>query len=471
MRLKILLLFSAGLLGLPSISGAVSLAENSPGQVLIFPYYNTHNEKLSLLSVSNTRTDRSVAMAISARTLGDAELSFIVYLAPSSTWTGALYSEATGARLYSSDGNCRHPRQQLQGAVDLPRSGFLIAYELGVLRSASALQAATRSRANSWGTTWSNHRPEERNDCDLIAAAWADAGVWNENPSTDMDAPANSLSGHLQIVETRRGIGFSLQPLVLQNFSDAVLHRDVTRHSVTLDDARPPRSQVRIGQEEIESNWTRGVDAVSATLMSRSAATDVWLVPEIGAESDVTFTFPTWAFYDASRPGPFASNDLLSTGVRLTLDLRDRNGLPYDTFVGFCDPPPPTMVDSRPLLDRAMLSFATSISDPLDPSAERLHGMHPAPGCGGFWQTRVIQEFTGRLIAFAAPIENSGYGEPRQSFRSIEGHVYPGLPGIVTALSRARTDDWATPPGQPTYSYGFGLPTVYQRQVIREPRH
>lgn len=456
-RVAIALSLSLAVLS-PQVS-AVSRSADATGGVLIFPYYNSHDGNASLLSVSNTRDDRSVAMAVSI--LGQEppeQADLVVYLPPSASWNGAIVSEGEQSKLFGTDINCQHPAASEVSAVALPRSGFLVVYELGVLDPGHPLASAVLPTRFEIGDA-SEQDAAQRRNCAAITQAWAPGGIWANTPDAGLQPPQDSLTGHLQIVDSLRGIGFSLAPTVLDGFSAVSLHRDITRFKVSLNDAQPPVSSHALAGVERQSSFARGVDAVSAALMTRAARADFWQLPHIPAHTDLVLSFPTWSWYSTTDPGPFQPNAVAGSGTRLNFDVRDRNGLPFrsNTSGPVCDPPPPPR-DARPQIAAVVMSFSTSREDPLDPAAQPLAWQSVAPDCGGIGQSAIAGEQTGSLSVFARKFSGFTYGEPQQSFRSLEGHVFEGLPGILTVLARVRPDYVATTPGQVVNSYGFSLP-------------
>ena len=109
----------AGLAGVAGIAGtaqAVNINPDGTGQVLLYPYYTTNNNNMTLISVVNTTEQ---AKAVKVRFLEGFNsrevLDFNLYMSREDVWTAVLAdSSAFGAEagvphLYTTDSSCTVP--------------------------------------------------------------------------------------------------------------------------------------------------------------------------------------------------------------------------------------------------------------------------------------------------------------------------------------------------------------------------
>jgi hypothetical protein len=423
---------------------AVSRSTDGTGQVLIFPYYNASGGNASLLSIRAESTQRVSAVQVSVPQRDGDTTDFIIYLSSGVTWTAAIITDgAAGATLLSSAPACTFPTLREAGASDysigeLPASGMITAIELGAVQEVPLYLAAT---------------PRPDRDCAQLAQAWAN-GIWSANPLAGIAPPKNVLSGSLHIVETARGVGYSVETAALNDFSGTVLHRDVRSTPITLADADPV-SRVLIEGHWIVSSWPRGIDATSAALLSAHAEVDVWAIPAVSAATDVMLTMPTYALHQAADRSPFVGQ---GEALRLEVAVRDRTGGAHDQGGMACSPP--VMTDHRDAIDRRFMSYSTRLEDRIDPAATALQSTEHA-SCFGWIPVPILPAFTTGTISLRASRPASFNTPP--FLTSTEGHRHYGVPMIVTALARST----GTPDGK---SFGFQMPTRIMRRVETTPQ-
>jgi hypothetical protein len=122
-------------------------------------------------------------------------------------------------------------------------------------------------------------------------------------------APTGGLSGTLTLINVASGLDFTVNAEALAELATQPYYRlpadsypDFNAAEVT------PTSVVAANGFVYRSNWTRGVDAVSAVLMRSSALAEFILDAGTHSGTDVVTTFPTWRHYvtTTGATAPFA---------------------------------------------------------------------------------------------------------------------------------------------------------------------
>lgn len=332
-------LMAASLLGADPAS-AVHIDPDGRGQVLLFPYYTVNANKVTLLTVVNTRSSTKALRVRFRESRNGAEvMAFNLYLAPFDVWTGAVasapsgpdYMQAAPARLITNDSSCTSPQLPLGASQDfseyeysrfyLPntgphersrtREGFVEVIELGRVEDVpgvgptTAFPAASEIRRSARG---------ERAGCDWLDLAWR--GSWQDEPGRGILSPDGGLTGNAIIVDVPKGSSFSLSATAIDGFfvpardcapdcrgrSGENLHGVPWFDPVSLADARSADAGVAHAEfhhgAQIQSLRFSGPDAglkaVSAVLMQRQLD-NVFAHSTSGlqARTEWVLTFPT----------------------------------------------------------------------------------------------------------------------------------------------------------------------------------
>jgi hypothetical protein len=312
---------------------AVVLNPRGTGQVLIYPYY-TVNHQQTLVSVINT-TARGKALKVRFREGYDGRdvANFNVYLGPYDSWVGAVYdtsSDGTGAAaIATNDNSCTVPAFPLapvpdtlhaltfgnanysQGDYGTPtgtdhgstnlartREGLFEIIEMG-----EVVDQATGSQKSLEAITPVNGKPP---GCAQVQSAWASGGYWTTNAAVDVLPPAGGIYGAVGIVNVVQGTLYAYDATAIDGFSDVAQHTGPANTKPNLSTAVTDSAHdiatayVPIGNAMIRADYpasTRGVDAVSAVLMTETLYNEYDVEPALGAASDWLITLPTKQFY------------------------------------------------------------------------------------------------------------------------------------------------------------------------------
>lgn len=458
---KITALRSAMLLTAMGVGTAQS-ATLSPGvgEVLIYPYYTVNNNLNTLYSVVNT-TDETKAVKIVFREgdNGKETLIYNVYLAPHDVWTAALSSsDDGGASLSSVDTSCA-PYLDLNGQAFLDfaytedpgsdeeereREGYFEVYEMGVVTDAALVEAIAPV----------NDIPS---NCGAVQQAWAPSeGQWAVDPTDGVSAPTGGLMGNAIVVDVEQGTAVSYKATAITGFyaENQSTHFAPGSGDLSLDSAAP-RSVVAYQGEAIESNWPRGVDAISALLMTKSIYNEFVLGSGINALTEQVFTFPTKTFYvnsdDLSGAGPFTQLFLNADGACETFKkdrVYNRSGeVPFDAGANIT-PIPPGFYEADLCWSTNVVAYYIGLGIPSEAVPDNYilgsnnvtnvaSGIHTNNDLGGFtsgWMEVRFSESNGMTDADSV-YEYKGYpvlGFGVQSYTNV--NAQPGLLAQYAAL-------------------------------------
>ncbi|MET1080917.1 MAG: hypothetical protein ABWY06_23130 [Pseudomonas sp.] len=416
--LKVLALLGVGLAALPA--QAVSLAADGLGQVLIYPYYSVRGGNDTHLSVLN-QTDQPKVLSVRLRESrnGREVSSLTLFLGPRDEWVAGITATADGAKLYSGDASCTRPVIAAGGMAltnlfigggahssgfddsgqdgdgsspDRTREGYIEVIELGVIDDPLlALQVTVQGL---------------QAPCRLTGEP-----IPRLTGSRALAPPSGGLAGSASLINVGQGSEYSYEPVVLDDFSQINLWTG--DRLPDLGAANPPISQVTFQGESLTSTWAEGIDAVSAVLMRVSLLNQVVLEPTTLSQTSWVVTFPTKHHYvpvgrQGPKPrGPFSSIfgeggacEAVYQGIGVNFPLNDREGVPV------VDPRPNPGPDLKwPMLCREATVLAFNGSTLLtSPVAESLVASYD----NGWTQLDFDNEV--------------------HSLRSLEGHVYRGLP-------------------------------------------
>ncbi|HEX4332219.1 MAG TPA: hypothetical protein VH040_08775 [Usitatibacter sp.] len=340
---------------------AVRLDPDGLGQALIYPYYTVRasngNAWNTALSVVNTRANAKVVKVRfregkHARVVWEAN----VYLGPNDVWTAGVVLGSDGApHLASADRSCIDPplsasdggafsTAAFSGAAgdgagsgtDRLLEGFAEVIEMGTLTGATA--AAVTMQPG----------PPSTFNCALVTGIGKTRGIAN---------PEGGLSGSAFLINVNSGLSVPYHPIALADLTAEPFYSDVGAPGTDYDSPQvtplsivtiPPSSANGFGSSPsgylLRSNWNRGVDAVSAVLMTATIHNEFVLDSMTASNTDWIVTLPTARFYvdGAATSGPF-DKVFGPSGACEEIDgsTFNREQAIEDTGdVGFPEPPP-----------------------------------------------------------------------------------------------------------------------------------
>lgn len=302
----------AGTLFFAGSAHAVSLSANGIGQVLFYPYYTVNKSQDTLVSLVNT--DLSNAKVVKVRFKegynGRVVMDFDVFLSPGDVWTAAVtqVSADGGAQIRTADHSCTLPA--------IPASGLAFVssgYDGSAQPGDDGPQDITRTREGSIEVITAG-------DLTFLTPTFGailhvQTGIPGEGRppgcatldpgqiAADITAPTNSLFGSGSIVNVGAGIFFGYAATAIRDFTAIPLF-DTNDNGPTLDQANTAgvdgaRAYVPIADAEtpVAADYTSGIDAVTAALMSGIVGNEYLVDPTLGALTDWIITYPTKSYY------------------------------------------------------------------------------------------------------------------------------------------------------------------------------
>ncbi len=339
-----------GVVGLSTQAVAVQIGEDGLGEALVYPYFTTNNGFRTLIHVINTSDTHAVAYKIRMRDAHNSRdcRDFNVVLSPDDVWTASIEEGADGQpRIWTNDNSCTSPTltQTDRGGrfvnftsadydgtgqtpadagintIDRCREGYIEIIEMGASNGNDLI-----TQADIVGSYYDAALHDDNGipaNCNKIAIELNNVPANQTAIDQEFGEPLNVLKGNYTLVSTSTGQGFGGSPLTLANFFSPNLGIDGadTRNIISnaggfdpaLKDADPAKSFVTDTKNGgvIESNWSRGIDAVSAVI-TRSSVINEWSTnPGFGSNTDWAVTFPTKRDYadpavnQGGNPTPF----------------------------------------------------------------------------------------------------------------------------------------------------------------------
>ncbi len=342
------------------------VATSGVGQVLLFPYYTTRNDTVSLLSLVNT----SVAAKAVRINVREARGGFIVarlnvYLSTKDVWTAAIIPDGDGAKLVTNDVSCTAPLVGAGLAFD-NASYAGVASALPVL--AEALRSRDRTREgyieviemaaipNATQTGRAVTHVAGRAPCTSSAGRVTDATY--EPPTADLKPATGQLMGTLSFVNVAQGMLASTAPTVIENFwrTDAaaaaprVWATTSTAPDLTTGGNRfvnLPRYNADTGvasESQYVAEFASSIDAVSALLTAKKVSTEYAFTTDDVIESSSLFTLATKPYYVFGTPMTPFQNAWDATAAQACDDVAkesfDREAVDSHVLQDFSASPP-----------------------------------------------------------------------------------------------------------------------------------
>lgn len=298
-------------------AGAAILSTDGRGQVLLYPYYTVRGGTDTVITLANTTVaGKALKLRFREGRNGRPVLNLNLYLGPYDVWAAAVTQNSAGDPILRFfDSSCTVPvpaaSASVPGAMELAfgnaayvgydragsgleraREGYVEVLEMGRINPGFSLRSATGSIDFHEAVLVSPPR------CDAVAAAWDTAGAFLTFGGAELTLPTGGLMGSGTLINVAQGTDYAYAPVVLSAVLANKNHTHPDSAGPGLNDA-VPGSRVVAGDAVQYGTWSRGVDAVSATLLHYAVWNDYYTAPELNAATDVVLTFPTKPYYVA----------------------------------------------------------------------------------------------------------------------------------------------------------------------------
>jgi hypothetical protein len=332
-----------GALGAAGTANAVHLNPDGLGQVLIYPYYTVRSSAgasfNTLMSVVNTTNQTKLVKVRFLEGRNSREvLDFNLFLSPNDIFTGVIVPTATGAQLVSNDNSCVTPSDLFSGTgnraglssfknfqysapngdsgptdLDRTREGYFEVIEMGVVTDATITGYAVHKQPSG-----------VPNNCPALDAFDPGSGAVAPNvfPGTFLTPPSGGLAGRANVISAGTGANYAYDATAFDAWSNIVAYTATGQVTPRLGQASPPVSNVFVGAGaviaqplvtgNVNSVWTNGADAFSATIMRNTVLNEYVLDAGTVSQTDWVLTYPTKREYVRAGTGaatpPFQSN-------------------------------------------------------------------------------------------------------------------------------------------------------------------
>ncbi len=448
---------------------AVYVNGDGTGQALIYPYYaatanlgwNTY------LSVVNHSVDTKVIrVRFREGRNGREVMSYNLYLAPNDVWTGAVLPSVTteGARFITIDSSCTNPgvtfpvgddfrNAAFSGAnsdglgegLDRTREGYLEMIEMATLTGEPAAAAVP---------VVENGRCSELQGTNLSFTGF-------------VQPPTGGLSGTLTLIQITTGMDFTVNATALADLTTLPFYRNIGDPYPDFNAAEVrPVTHMTADGTSYKLDWTRGVDAVSAALMSSEVLNEYVRDRGTLSQTDWVLTFPTRRFYAAGE-APFAPLTPEQRGRNVEITWYNR-----DTYVNspggacgfggtFCLPPTALSAASiLPIVSDEMSASPVLGSQNILPHMSGINPIFPAG-----WASLALSPEDFKLTTTDSFARDLATGDSR-SGRFVVG----GLPVVGFMMRTFRNglllcSDFGAPTNGCQGNYGGAFPHRYRRSI------
>lgn len=423
MKKKLLAAAIAATLG-HGIAQAANLNPDGLGEVLLYPFYTVEGGHQTLISITNT-TNKTKAVKVRFLEAKNSfeVLDFNLYLSPWDMWVGQITEEGTdGAKLVVADNSCTVPNSVANNTTDINgthfrsfaitdaigdvpsrvREGHIEIIEMGELND-SVLEAAAKHDGTGVPA-----------NCGALENAWLNGSFGNNARIT---SPTGGLYGVAHLVNVTEGKDYSYDAVAIDGFSNRADHSDPGSIAPSLASASPAISRVFNADSVVTSNWSSGIDAISALFMHKTVMNDFIRDTAVAAKTDWVITFPTKKAYVNSTPAiapftkTFGTNGACETVLYTVTDREEQR-----VTAGLT-------VSPRPVNDPQALCWESNVIA-IGKSDSALNGLNTLTSISGV-------SFENGWIS--ADLTKSSTGN-RPPLRSVNGDNYWGLPTIGFAV-------------------------------------
>jgi hypothetical protein len=332
-------------------SHGVRIDPSGLGQALIYPYYSARIKPDGsywnfFLSVVNTSPDaRAVKVRFREALHGRIALEFNLYLGPGDEWTGVLIPASrlvdTDTVLVTADLSCTDP--------PIPAQGILFSTNAFTGTASDGADATPSRKAEGWVemiemATLTGASANAADASMGTGGAPACGALIGPGKARQLNPPEGGLYGGGYFIDVQTGLASSYAAIALADLTTDKFYSDPGQPGTDFDSPQvtplsvvvlPSSSASAFGDSSqgylLRSEWSRGVDAVSAVLMTATLANEYVLDATTQSNTDWSIAFPTARFYTdgATATPPFTRTFSASGACEaafITVYNRDQDG-------------------------------------------------------------------------------------------------------------------------------------------------
>jgi|GEM_PF-1494732 len=329
------------------VNSAIHISPTGQGQALIFPYFSVANGLNTVVSINNNKsTPKAVKVNIREAKGSQAMYSFNLYLESYDIWTMGLVETNGFINLYSNDRSCVLN-------LDAPNQTEAEDWEWQ-----TGMIEVIEMAGFPFGSDFFDEPGPDEENCNEIAEAWEDGGIWTADDTTQLLPVTGGLTGQATVFDVTNGFSFQVPSVTLGGFfaENSIAHFAPDSGLPNLSSGDNKSLVIYQGQP-ITTQWPTGYEAVSALLMKISTENEFSIEQVVDAKNEWVINFPTIQYHLANTETtkPFKTNE--------NAWPIDNDFLDEDEFIF-------TNRDSSTISDREgfVKSYPYGIVDPSDPN-------------------------------------------------------------------------------------------------------
>jgi hypothetical protein len=316
---------------------AMYLNNEGTGEVLMFPFYDGENGNATNMHIVNTTgSPKAVKVRFLEYKSSYEVLDFNLYLSEYDHFAFGVIQDPNGegGAIITSDNSCTVPAlgsanngfdgtttENADGSVtriqpfvnfeftkyangrgmvdsDIARTirGHVEVIEMGVVTNNQYDPNDTTKAGRAYASFLTHGADGVPANCAGLEAAWA-TGQWSKDPQLGMTAPTGGLYGLAYHINVEDAAAWGFEPAAIDDWwfdvDGDTAHATPGTINPNLAQTGEKQSIVLVDGESYKRTWLNSLDAVSATLMTKSVSNDVQINSTIGGMTDWVTTFPT----------------------------------------------------------------------------------------------------------------------------------------------------------------------------------
>ncbi|WP_223789161.1 hypothetical protein [Marinicella meishanensis] len=295
-----LLAVSACLLSWDTMS-AVHHSQSGHGQFNLIPFYSVDQGLNTVFSIHNTQNQpKAIKVIIKDGHLSMPLLSFNLYLDSNDAWNTVLIKQGDELKMIYYDESCGLNLPETSDfVVPLPaENANNFRWENGLIEVIEMGNVDTNSGTINSGENGLIPLSEQ---CEQLAAAWENNGVWQTDPSQEMLPASGGVLVQATLIDVSNGFAFDVPVEVLDGFHPESSTAHFNPEVAVPDISSGTHESLLIHDSQVwHTTWPTGYEAVSALLMKTTLANEYDVTAAIAGVNEWVISFPTLAYHQAN---------------------------------------------------------------------------------------------------------------------------------------------------------------------------